>query len=334
MLSPFAIGNVQLASGLILAPMSGLTDAPFRQAVLRRSRGALGLVVSEFISVEGLTRNNLRTHQMLRYAEEERPISIQIFGGEVERIVAAAEIVQERGADILDINCGCPVPRVVRRGGGAELMRRPERLEEILRRTRAAVDIPLTLKIRAGWDRNSRNALEIAQMAEACGVTMLAIHGRTRTEAYSGEADWDLIDEVARNISIPVVGSGDIRSPLDGVRRLRETAVSGVMIGRGAMSNPWIFRCIAEALRGEQVYEPSVEEKVDFLRDYACGLGKHLPAKAVAGRVKRIATKLTRGLPGGATLRAAIYATATEQDVLRTLLQYDLNQKGRTQEAA
>lgn len=321
-LPSFRIGDIAVDPGLILAPMSGITDSPFRRCLKTRNAGAMGLLVSEFISVEGLTRNNLRSHQLLRYREDERPISIQIFGGEMDRMVRAAAIVQERGADILDINAGCPVPKVVRKGGGAELMRRCTQLDILLRRLVAEVDIPVTLKTRAGWDDSSRNAVEVAQLAEAAGVKMLAVHGRTRVAAYSGEADWDIIEAVADAVDIPVVGSGDVVTPEDGERRLRSGKVAGLMIGRGAMKNPWIFRQIREHLAGRTLYAPSVPEKIDFLRDYAIDLWEHLPAKAVPGRVKRIASQFTKGLPGGSILRNAIYAAQTPEEVIDVLAGY------------
>ena len=318
----FDVGPVRVEPALVLAPMSGITDSPFRRCGKARSDGAVGLLVSEFISVEGLTRNNLRSHQLLRYREDERPISIQIFGGEIDRMLRAAEIVQERGADILDINAGCPVPKVVRRGGGAELMRRCARLDEMLRKLVATVDIPVTLKTRTGWDNSSRNAVEVAQLAEAAGVKMLAVHGRTRVAAYSGEADWDIIEEVADSVDLPVVGSGDITTPEDAQRRLASGKVAGLMIGRGAMKNPWIFRQTQDHLRGRPLYQPTLGEQLEFLRAYTVDLWEHLPAKAVPGRVKRIASQFTKGLPGGAALRSSIYAAQTPAEVMDVLSAY------------
>ncbi len=321
-LPKFSIGDLQVDPGLALAPMSGITDSPFRRCLKRRNAGAIGLLVSEFISVEGLTRNNLRSHQMLRYRDDERPISIQIFGGEIDRIVRAAASVQQRGADVLDINAGCPVPKVVRKGGGAELMRRCVHLEQMLKRVVAEVDIPVTLKTRTGWDAGSINAVEVAHLAEDAGVKMLAVHGRTRVAAYSGEADWDVIEAVAEAVDIPVLGSGDIVTPQDAEKRLRSGKVAGLMIGRGAMKNPWIFRQIREHLAGEALHKPTLPEQVDFLRDYALDLWEHLPAKAVPGRVKRIASQFTKGLPGGAVLRNAIYASQTPEEVMDVLASY------------
>ena len=206
----FKIGNVELKTPLVLAPMSGVTNSCFRRLVLENNRDKLGLVVTEFISIEGLTRNNKQSLKMMDFRDEERPISVQIFGGEETRMLDAALMAQDRGADIVDINCGCPVPKVVKKGGGCELMRQPGKLFRMLSNVSNKLSVPLTLKIRAGWDNDSRNALEIATMAEEAGIKMLAIHGRTRTEGYRGIADWEIIGEVAERLSIPVIGSGDV----------------------------------------------------------------------------------------------------------------------------
>src|SRR6185369_707835 len=220
------IGPIVTRNNLILSPMSGVTDCAFRTTVLEASgREAVGLLVSEFVAAEGLSRDNAKTVAMLRYEEAERPFSIQIFGADVDRMVRAAEMVEEIGADIVDINCGCPAPKVVRRGGGAQLMRTPDVLRDILVAVRAAVPVPVTVKIRAGWDDRSRNAVEVARVVEGEGAAMLAVHGRTRLQLYTGQSDWNLIGEVQAAVRIPVVGSGDITSADEAVRRLRETGV-------------------------------------------------------------------------------------------------------------
>jgi len=191
--------------------MAGVTDYTFRRLIKRR--GGVGLVVSEFISVEGITRGNMRTHRMMKFLPEEQPLSIQIFGYDDERMVAAAEIIEESGADIVDINCGCPAKKVVNGGGGSSLLRDLPQLEKILRRIRKAVSIPVTMKIRTGWDESSINAVEVARIIEDCGANMVAIHGRTRQQGYSGRANWDVIASVKRAVSIPVIGCGDITDP-------------------------------------------------------------------------------------------------------------------------
>jgi len=240
------IGNVEITPNLVLAPMAGVTDSSFRRLI--KELDGVGLIVTEFISVEGITRGNMRTHRMMKFLPEERPLSIQIFGYDEERMAAAAEIIEESGAVIVDINCGCPAKKVVKGGGGSSLLRDLPQLEKIVRRVRRAVSIPLTMKIRTGWDDSSINAVEVARLIEDSGANMVAIHGRTRMQGYSGRANWDVIGSVKRAISIPVIGCGDVVTPEQAIARLNETGVDAVMIGRGAIANPWIFRQTAELM--------------------------------------------------------------------------------------
>ncbi|HXU07780.1 MAG TPA: tRNA-dihydrouridine synthase, partial [Blastocatellia bacterium] len=211
MANEIKIGNLTIAPNLALAPMAGVTDSSFRRLI--KELGGVGLIVTEFISVEGITRGNMRTHRMMKFLPEEQPLSIQIFGYDDERMVSAAEIIEESGADIVDINCGCPAKKVVNGGGGSSLLRDLPQLEKILRRIRKAVSIPVTMKIRTGWDESSINAVEVARIIEDCGANMVAIHGRTRQQGYSGRANWDVIAAVKRAVSIPVIGCGDITAP-------------------------------------------------------------------------------------------------------------------------
>src|SRR5882724_1805542 len=207
MMSELNIGRVTITPNLALAPMAGVTDSSFRRLI--KELGGVGLIVTEFISVEGITRGNMRTHRMMKFLPEERPLSIQIFGYDDERMAMAAEIIEESGADIIDINCGCPAKKVVNGGGGSSLLRDLPQLEKILRRVRRAVTIPLTMKIRTGWDDQSLNAIDVARLIEDCGGDLVAIHGRTRAQGYSGQANWDVIAAVKRAVSIPVIGCGD-----------------------------------------------------------------------------------------------------------------------------
>ena len=299
---PLSIKGVSIAPRLVLAPMSGVTNSCFRRLVKSLNPGAVGLLVTEFISVEGLTRQNQQSLRMMRFAPEERAVSVQIFGHEVSRMVEAAKMVEASGADIIDINSGCPVPKVVRRGGGCELMRQPEHMEKLLTAVQKAVSIPLTLKIRAGWDLANRNALQIARIAEGCGVAMLSVHGRTRAEGYRGSADWGLIGEVARSVSIPVIGSGDVVDG-DSAKRAFATGVSGVMIGRAALSNPWVFSEVLSALEGRAFVRPSAAATAEVLVRYAELLLAELPEKAVIGRLKQLASQVTRRVRGTAHIR-------------------------------
>ena len=251
--------ELRIEPNLVLAPMAGVTDSPFRRLI--KELGGVGLIVTEFISVEGLTRGNLATHRMTRFLPEERPIAIQIFGYNEERMSTAAAIIEEGGADAVDINCGCPAKRVVKGGGGSSLLQDLPQLEKILRTVRRTVSIPLMLKIRSGWDESTINAVEVSRIAEDCGCDMITLHARTRTQGYGGHADWGLIGAVKKAISIPVAGSGDVISPQQAVQRFSETSVDAVMIGRGAIINPWIFRQIKELKSGSLPYLPSPREK-------------------------------------------------------------------------
>ena len=290
---PFSIGLVEVNPNLILAPMSGVTNICFRQLIKELNPDAVGLLVTEFISVEGIVRDNRQSMNMMNFDENERPLSVQIFGSDVNHIVDAAIIAEDRGADILDINCGCPVPKVVRRGGGCELMRQPKQLESILSKVKKELSIPLTLKIRAGWDCESRNALEIAKIAEGCGVSMLAIHGRTRTERYRGEADWSIIEEVATSLKIPVVGSGDVVC-LQSAQKALDSKVAGIMIGRGALNNPWIFGQLNAELNGSSPEEFESYMVPEMLLRYEELLIKYFPEKAILGKLKQLSSCVTK----------------------------------------
>ncbi len=320
--APLRIGPVEVRPRLILAPMSGVTDSAFRRIVRRASGRAVGLMLTEFISVEALTRESEKSFGMMRFRAEERPIGIQIFGADVDRMVRAARLVEQSGADVLDINCGCPVPKVVKRGGGCELMRRPERLGEILRAVVREVSIPVTLKMRSGWDDDSLNAAEIAAVAEASGVAMVTVHGRTRVQLYHGEADWGVIPSIRARVSIPIVGSGDVTTPWDALCRERMYRPDAVMIGRGALANPWIFRQVEELRRGVEPYRPSLEERLDTLRAYAAFLAEDYAPVVVAARLRQFAGRVTKGLRSGAVLRAAINEARTKDAILDLLCRY------------
>ena len=327
------VQGVRIEPNLVLAPMAGVTDSSFRRLI--KELGGVGLIVTEFISVEGLTRGNMRTHRMMRFLPEERPLSIQIFGYDVERMVMAAEAIQESGADIVDINCGCPAKRVVKGGGGSSLLRDLPQLEKILRRIRQAVSIPVTMKIRIGWDDSSINAVEVARIIEDAGGAMVAIHGRTRVQGYSGLANWDVIAQVKRAVSIPVVGCGDVTSPDQAIARLRQTGVDGVMIGRGAIANPWIFRQTRERSSGQPVYEPPLSEKRRVLHRYHELLRDELPEKALIGKLKQMCGYFTHGLEGGARLRERVFHAQQIDEAYEIIDEYfdSMIQTGRAPES-
>lgn len=298
----FRVGPLVVRPGLVLAPMSGVTDSAFRRLVKRASGESVGLLVTEFVSVEGLTRKNLRTCMRISFkVAEERPLSVQIFGADADRMADAAAMAEQAGADLVDVNCGCPVPKVVRRGGGADLHRDLPRLGRILSAIRRQISVPLTVKMRSGWDDGCKNAVELARVAVDCGVEMLAVHGRTRVQLYSGEADWEAVRAVARAVPVPVVGSGDVTTPDEALARL--DGVAGLMIGRGAIMNPWIFRQVHERLQGRPSSEPTVRERIDLLVAYRDLLAESLPRKALAGRLKMMLSRFAKSLPGGDALR-------------------------------
>jgi len=319
-MKPFKIRDIEISPPLVLSPMAGVTDVPFR-ALLKR-RGGIGLTVSEFISVEGLTRNNPKSKRQMRFHDYERPFAVQIFGGQPARMRMAAEMAEEVGADILDVNCGCPAPKVVKHGGGSGLLRDLPRLETILKEIKKAISIPLTVKIRAGFYDSHRNAVEVARLAEACGAEHIALHGRTKEQAYKGLADWDLVRQVKEAVSVPVSGSGDVVNIEGAFKRWRETNCDGILIGRGAMANPWIFRQIEDAAAGRTPFEPTLEDKRAVLLEYFELLRADMPEFAAIGRMKQLAGQFTKGLHGGARFRQVLYHSHTVTEVLDRISEY------------
>ncbi|MEJ7713175.1 MAG: tRNA dihydrouridine synthase DusB [Pyrinomonadaceae bacterium] len=320
MTKPFKIRDITIDPPLILSPMAGVTDVPFR-CLLKRC-GGIGLTVSEFISVEGLTRNNPKAKRQMRFFDYERPFAVQIFGAQPDRMRLAAEMAQEVGADILDINCGCPAPKVVKNGGGSGLLRDYSLLEKILRDVRRAITIPLTIKIRAGYFDSAINAVETARLAEDCGVEHIALHGRTREQGYKGFANWDLVRQVKEAVKVPVSGSGDVTTIEGALERWRETNCDGVLIGRGAMANPWIFRQIDETLHGVEPFQPTLQDKRNLLLEYFDLLRADMPEFAAIGRMKQLAGQFTRGLAGGSRFRGSIYHSHSVEEILGRIEEY------------
>jgi len=319
-MKPFKIRNIEINPPLILSPMAGVTDYTFRRLIKRR--GGVGLVVSEFISVEGLTRNNPKSARQMRFAEEERPFAVQIFGGQPERMALGAEMAQEVGADILDVNCGCPAPKVVKNGGGSGLLRDLPRLEIILKEIKKAITIPLTLKMRVGYSDSTINATEVAKMAEQCGVEHIQVHGRTKEQGYKGLANWDLIRAVKESVSVPVSGNGDITTIEYGLKKWRETGVDGILIGRGAMQNPWIFRQFEDALAGREIYQPDLAEKRDVLLEFFEMVREEMPELVALGKMKQLAGQFTKGLVGGAQFRQTLYHSHSAEEILDNITIY------------
>ena len=314
------IGEIKLAAPLALAPMAGITDLPFR--LICRRLGC-GMTVSEMVSAKGLIYKNVKTTEMLRIDDGERPTAIQLFGSVPEELAEAARMVEASGADMIDFNMGCPVPKIVNNGEGSALMKQPQLAHDILSAMVKAVKIPVTVKFRAGWDDSSRNAVEIAKAVEAAGVSAVAVHGRTRQQFYEGKADWGIIAEVKQAVKVPVFGNGDIFTVEDGLRMLAETSVDGLMIGRGADGNPWIFRELAAVLRGEErPAAPSLQERLaqaaehlDMLIDYK---GEHISVK----EMRRHISAYLKGLPHAAEFRGRFHKVDTREQFMELLAEY------------
>jgi nifR3 family TIM-barrel protein len=316
----FKIRAVEINPPLILSPMAGVTDISFRRLI--KARGGVGLTVSEFISVEGLTRNNPKSKRQMRFYADERPFAVQIFGGQPERMRMAAEMAEEVGADILDVNCGCPAPKVVKHGGGSGLLKDHARLETILKELRKAITIPLTVKIRAGYFDHTINAVETAKLAEACGAEHIALHGRTKEQGYRGLANWDLVRQIKEVVSVPVSGSGDVTTIEGAFARFRETNCDGVLIGRGAMANPWIFRQIEDVMLAREIFQPTLADKRNILLEYFDLLREDMPETPAINRMKQLAGQFTRGLQGGALFRTSVYHSHSVDEILGRIEEY------------
>jgi tRNA-dihydrouridine synthase B len=260
------IGNISLSSPFVVAPMAGMTDTAFRRLVKRQ--GGCGLVVTEMVSSEGLVRGIDRTLEYTEFTEEERPVSIQIFGGDPEKMADAAQIVEGLGADIVDVNMGCPVPKISKHNAGCSLMREPQHAASVVAAMTKRVRIPVTVKMRAGWNEDSINAPDLARRVEDAGAAAVAVHGRTASQSYSGQSDWSLIDRVAGSLSIPVLGSGDCIEPVQILERMRAGNVSGVLVGRGVLRNPWILAQADDLAAGRPVRGVTDDDRGRFLLEY------------------------------------------------------------------
>ena len=346
------IGNVTLPSPYVIAPMAGMTDTAFRRLVKRH--GGCGLVVTEMVSSEGLVRGIDRTLEYAEYTEEERPVSIQIFGGDPDKMAAAAQIVEGMGADIVDVNMGCPVPKIAKHNAGCSLMREPEHAAAVIGAMAKAVKIPVTVKMRAGWNDGSRNAPELARRVQDAGAAAVTIHGRTAEQSYAGSADWDLVAQVAGDLEIPVFGSGDCVEPGQIVERMSYVAagfsrpISGVLVGRGVLRNPWILAQAADLAAGRPAREVTMEERGQFLLDYIDLLEnervhepkgfRHTPPspfppspfplsvrshdKWVINKTRALMSWYSKGLDGGSQLRVRINSAGSLGHLRETIEEF------------
>ena len=312
------IRDVVIRPAHVLAPMAGITDTVFRRFIKRL--GGCGLIMTEFVSSEGMLRQNLRSKRYLYYIDEEQPISAQLFGAHPDHLAEAARVIEGLGFSMVDLNLGCPAKKVVKCGGSG-LLRDLPLLEKILRKIRAAVRIPFTIKFRSGWSEAEIVAVQVARMAEECGVEALSVHPRTRLQGFSGRAQWQIIQEVKSRVRIPVIGNGDVVTPPDALALYRETGCDAVMIGRAAASNPWIFRQLSDFFRNGTFTQPTEADRYQLIRSYYQMLvSEEIPG--ALGKMKQFASWFTHGVRQGAGLRRLIQSARDVGEVLERVDQF------------
>ena len=324
MIKPLKIGSATLPNNLILAPMAGVTDLPFR--LLCKEQGA-GLLCMEMVSAKAILYKNRNTESLLEIDPRENPVSLQLFGSDPEIISTIAHQIEERPFDILDLNMGCPVPKIVNNGEGSALMKNPKLAGEIIRRTVRAIDKPVTVKIRKGFDDEHINAVEMAKIAEDAGAAAVAVHGRTREQFYSGKADWDIIRQVKEAVSIPVIGNGDLLTAEDVIAMEEQTGCDGFMIARGAQGNPWIFRQILHYFEtGEHLAKPTIEEVTQMILRHARMMLEFKGEYIGIREIRKHAAWYTAGYPNSARLRVAIN-NVESFEALEELLMNNLDER-------
>ena len=315
------IGNVKISNQVVLAPMAGICNSAYRQ--ICKDMGC-GLIYAEMVSDKAITYSNQKTIDMLYMTEKERPISQQIFGSDKESFVEAAKFIEkEMKPDIIDINMGCPVPKVaVRAQAGSALLKDPDKIFDIVSSVVSAVNVPVTVKIRSGWDSNHINAVEVAKVIEKAGASAICVHPRTRSQGYSGKADWNIIKEVKENVSIPVIGNGDIKSPEDAKRMLEETKCDAVMIGRGVLGNPWLIKNIVNYLDGKEVIDVSIVDRIDMCLKHLKLLDSLKNEKLACLEIRNHISWYFKGIKGANELKNKVYQTTSIHDIILLLNEF------------
>ena len=317
----WSIGNVKIANKIVLAPMAGICNSAFRR--ICKEMGC-GLIYAEMVSDKAIFYNNQKTIDMLYMTEEERPIVQQIFGSDKESFVAAAKYIYENmKPDIIDINMGCPVPKVaVRAQAGSALLKNPAKIYDIVKAVVEAVPIPVTVKIRSGWDNNSINAVEVAKTIEKAGASAICVHPRTRSQGYSGKADWSVIKAVKEAVSIPVIGNGDVKNPEDVVRMLDETSCDAVMIGRGILGNPWLIKNAINLLEGKEIEEVSPLDRVDMCLKHLENLKEVKNEKTACLEIRNHIGWYFKGIKDANVVKNKIYQTSNIHDIIVILNEF------------
>ena len=313
------IGTLSLKNRLIMAPMAGITNPPFR--LIAKRLGA-GLVVTEMVSAVGLSRGHEKTFRYLEGSPEEKPLSVQIFGADPQIMATAAEIAIEKGADLVDINMGCPARKVVKNGAGGVLLRNPAAVRDMVTAVRKVCTVPLTVKIRAGWSPPEANFLEIAGIIEDCGADAVTVHPRFVKQGFSGQADWSIIREVKKNLGIPVIGNGDVFKPELALKMREETGCDGVMIGRGAMGNPWIFRQILDLEQGLEAHPPDLSERRAVITTHFELLSRIIGENRASKLMRGLLLGYTKGLPHSSRFRGSFTGIKDFRTMVEALDQY------------
>lgn len=318
------------ANPFVMAPMAGITDHAFRTFMRKLDSS---VVVTELVSATGIEYKSQKTLDLMSFDEVQRPIGIQLFGEDAETIARAARFAQEQGCDFVDLNFGCPVPKVVKKGAGSAMLKDPLALREVLRKTKSALDIPLTIKIRTGWDAQTRNAIEVCNIAHDEGIEWVAIHGRTRAQAYTGLADWEFISEVKAKTKIPILGNGDIVSPEQAVQRLKESGCDGIMIGRGCLKNPYIFKDALALWKGEAL-QMGGRNYVSLFEGLKTEIVAHCDEHITGIQLRKFAAWFSTGYAGAAQFRKSLFQSKNNEEIMTLATDFFAGIGGMEQENA